>query len=77
MIADIISDDDRYAWSDRENYYAARKSVLSISEEGGGIARLKLCRTISTTINHLKNLGFIKIDNISAMEYCMGGHLIL
>lgn len=77
LIADIIADADGYAWSDREKYDAARKSVLAVSEEGGQIARWKLRRTIAAAINHLKHLDFIKIDNIAAMGYCMGGHPIL
>jgi dienelactone hydrolase len=77
LIADIISDSDGYAWSDRTKYDKMRKSVLEVSEEDGQIARWKLRRTIAAAIDYLKNLNFVKVGNIGAMGYCMGGHPIL
>ncbi len=78
MIADIIGDAEGYAWSDRNKYDAARKSVLAASEEGGQVARWKLRRTITAAINSLKELeGYFQIDQISALGWCMGGHPIL
>lgn len=77
LIADIISDAEGYAWSDRERYNAARRNVLAVTEECGDVARWKLRRSIAAAIHHLKELDFVQNHNIAALGWCMGGHPIL
>ena len=77
LIADIISDADGYAWTDRGRYDEARKRVLATSEEGGRSARWALRRVISAAIDNLKNLEFVDSGSIAALGWCLGGHPIL
>jgi dienelactone hydrolase len=78
FIADIICDEDGYAWSDREKYEQSRKYVLArYKEEHGRIARMNLRHYVAAAIEHLKSLNFVRISDIAAMGYCMGGHPIL
>lgn len=78
FIADIICDGDGYAWSDRDKYEESRKYVLaSFKDENGIIARWNLRHYVAAAIEHLKSLHFVKISDIAAMGYCMGGHPIL
>jgi len=77
LIADIISDADGYAWTDRDRYDAARKRVLATSEEGGRSARWELRRVITAAINHLKDLDFVQSNSIAALGWCFGGNPIL
>lgn len=78
LIADMICDDDGYAWSDRDKYEESRKFLLaSFKDENEKVARWNLRRCVVAAIQHLKALHFVKVSDIAAMGYCMGGHPIL
>lgn len=77
LIADIISDGEGYAWSDRGRYEVARKDILTAYEENGEVARWKLRQTISAALNFLRGVEFIDGNNIAGLGWCMGGHPIL
>lgn len=78
FIADIFSDEDGFAWSDRERYVETRNHLLtSFLNEEGIRARWNLRRNVAATVHHLKSLDFVKVTNIAAIGYCFGGHAIL
>jgi dienelactone hydrolase len=77
FIADIISDGEGYAWSDRKRYEAARIDVLTAYEEKGQIARWKLRQTISAALDFLRGIDFVDADKMAGVGWCMGGHPIL
>lgn len=77
LIADIISDGEGYAWSDRKRYEVARRDVLTAYAGKGKTARWKLRQTISAALNFLRNIDFIDADKMAGLGWCMGGHPIL
>ena len=77
LIADIISDAEGYAWSDRERYDAARRNVLATSEEEGQIARWKLRQSITAALDALKGMDIVDSNRIAGLGWCMGGHPLL
>jgi len=77
LIADIISDGEGYAWSDRDRYEVARKDILTAYEENEEIARWKLRQTISAALDFLRGVEFIDGNKIAGLGWCMGGHPIL
>ena len=77
MIADLISDSDGYAWSDRGRYAAAREQVLVISQHDGMDGRWKFRQVIRAALDHLDALDYVDGDHVAALGWCFGCHPIL
>jgi dienelactone hydrolase len=75
LIADILGDDNGWAWSsDRTRYNAARDLVLT--QDGAG-TRIHLQSTIMAAINALKCVPEVDESRLAALGWCLGGHPVL
>ena len=74
LIADIIGDEEGWAWTDRLRYETVRKSIL-IPDEKGERNELK-CR-VQAALDTLSAQPGVDADQIAALGFCMGGHPIL
>lgn len=74
LIADIISDGEGWAWTDRSKYETVRKSILIPDVEG---ERNELKCRIQAAIDTLSAQPGVDAGQIAALGFCMGGHPIL
>jgi len=74
LIADMISDDVGWAWSDdRSKYESARKHILEVQNG----KRTHLRRRITASLLTLKNLPSVDSNNIGAIGWCFGGQVAM
>jgi len=86
LIADILSDDIGWTWSDRNRYEKIRAELLNPTSstddksneyETHRTSKWKLRETISSAIDVLRSMKEVDDNRIAAMGWCLGGHSIL
>ena len=73
LIADILGDQNGWAWYDRDRYQTVRQSILLPDEHGN---RDMLADRVQAAMDALASQPNVDSTRIGAMGFCMGGHPI-
>lgn len=73
FIADLLSDETGYCWTDKERYTATREALLHPGKHNRPLLR----ETIQASLLELQNYHLVSSDRIAALGWCLGGHPIL
>jgi len=73
FIADLLSDETGYCWTDKERYAATRGALLHPGKDDRPLLR----ETIEAALLELQNHHLVCSDRIAALGWCLGGHPIL
>ncbi|EJK74377.1 hypothetical protein THAOC_03948 [Thalassiosira oceanica] len=74
LIADILSDEDGWAWTDRDKYQKVRSEILIPDKNG---QRNRLAERAEVAIKTIQAQESVDPNRIAALGFCLGGHPIV
>ena len=74
LIADILSDEDGWAWTDRDKYEKVRSEILIPDKNG---QRNHLAERVEVAIKSIQAQEGVNPNRIAALGFCLGGHPIV
>ena len=79
FIADMISDETGWTWTDRDKYEEIKQDLFQRTKRNGekNAKRWKLRETIESFLQTIQSFDEVNSDKIGAMGWCLGGHSIL